>query len=232
MVEQVYYSNWSDKLEVGHDDYWSDISNLSVMIGNDLIGPYQMNYFLSADDDYLKQISSIAVIQTKEKFGEVRVYCRLGCKFIIQKKYSNHASKIAEKNKSWADFIKNGIKPKGYSPWWEKSMRDNYPLSPEEPEAFFKRELESDIMHYRNTYLKYINLLPHYEKAIVSGADNQKWLFRTKEEAIGYIKKERSNLKDNSVMYDWPDEICREKLNDINEVEKILYKIHKIDSQD
>ena len=74
MVKQVYYSNWSSKLEEGHSNYWSEISNISIMIGNDLIGPFQMNYYLNGDDDYLNQISSIAVIQTKEKFGEVRVY--------------------------------------------------------------------------------------------------------------------------------------------------------------
>ena len=84
-------------------------------------------------------------------------------------------------------------------------------------------------MHYRNTYFKYIGLLPHYERAIVSGADNQKWLFRTKEEAVKYIEREKADLKDNSVKYNWSDEICRAKLNNINKTEKILSKIHKID---
>ena len=229
MDDQIYYSNWANKLQGGHENYWSDISDISIMIGNDLIGPYQMNYFLSEDEDYLRQMSSIAVIQTKEKFGEVRVYCRVGCEFIIQKKYSNHASKIAEKNKSWADFMKNGVKPRGHSVWWEKEMRKSYPLHPEDPEAFFKREVESDIMHYRNTYLKYIGLLPHYEKAIISGADHPEWLMRTKEEAMIYIDKKRSSLEDNSNMYGWSEEVYNSRLSNIKETEKILYKIHKID---
>lgn len=229
MVKQIYYSNWSNKLEEGHENYWSDISDISIMIGNDLIGPYQMNYYLSKEDDYLKQLSSIAVLQTKEKFGEVRVYCRLGCESIIQKKYSSHASEVARKNKEWSDFMKDGTKPSSYSRWWEKSMREKYPIVPDDFEEFKDKEVFSDIMHYRNVYFKYIRLLPHYELAIRSGADHPEYLMESKEDALEYIKKEKLRLEKCKETYDWSDEIYNSSLNHVKKTEEILSKIHKIE---
>lgn len=229
MVDQIYYSNWSNELKEGHENYWSDISDISVMIGNDLIGPYQMNYYLSKDDDYLKQLSSIAVLQTKEKFGEVRVYCRLGCETIIQNKYSKHVSETVRKNKEWSDFLKGGVKPKNYSKWWEKSMRDKYPLKPEEASDFWQKEIFSDIMHYRNTYLKYIRLFPHYEMAIRSGADHSEYLIDSKEEAIKYIEKEKLRLEESAKVYNWPEDVYNSSLKNVKKTEEILSKIHKIE---
>ena len=73
MTDQIYYSNWNEKLKDGHENYWSDISDISSMIGNDLIDAFQMNYHINDGEDYLRQTTSIAVLQTKEKFWEVRV---------------------------------------------------------------------------------------------------------------------------------------------------------------
>ncbi len=194
MEDQVYYSNWSDVLSSGHENYWDDINDISIMIGNDLIGPYQMNYYLEKNDSYLKQLSSIAVLQTKEKFGEVRVYCMLACDSIISEKYKVEFSKAFNKNKEWKDFIAFGKKPKNYSRGWEDRMSEAYPIEAKGKESFSQECEVYDAKHYRRTYLKYFRLFPHYKKAIRSGATYPEYLFDNKKEAKEYLDSLKKNL--------------------------------------
>lgn len=229
MPEQIYYSNWSDKLEGGHENYWRDISDISIMIGNDLIGPYQMNYIRKDDEDYLRQLHSIAVLQTKEKFGEVRVYCSIGCEYIISKKYSNHVSDVNKKNKEWQDFMRSGAKPAGYSKWWEKKMREEYPIQPLNKEKFYEDHINSDIMHYRNTYLKYIRLFPHYKDAILGGASFSEYLFETKEDAIKYIKEMEDEFLESKEKFEWDEDMCSMRINIIKNTKDTLFKIHNLE---
>jgi len=224
-MEQVYYSNWGDELSPGHENYWKDISDISIMIGNDLISPFQRNYHLDEEDDYLNQMSSIVVLQTKEKFGEVRVYCRLGSEYIISKEYSKEVSKAEKQNESWRKFLREGIKPSHYSKWWEKSMRENYPLSPPETDEYFQKRVFEDIMHYRSVYFKYFRLFPHYKNAIISGADHSEYLFETKKEADLYIQKERVTLEKHSKEYEWDEEVVQSRYEHINKTEEIIEKI-------
>ena len=70
MVEQIYYSNWSQKLKEGHEDYWNIINTIASWIGAKLMENYG-GYTLKTIG---QQISTINVEDTKEKYGEVRVY--------------------------------------------------------------------------------------------------------------------------------------------------------------
>ena len=229
MTEQIYYSNWGDKLKPGHESYWDDISSLSSMIGNDLISPYQMNYFLKEGEDYLRQSSSIAVIQTKEKFGQVRVYCRLGCNSIISKKYSKHVMDIADQNKKWSNFLMFGEKPKEYSSFWERRMREKYPISPEDKDEFFLKKYKSDIFTYRNVYMRYFRMLPHYRDAMFYGADYPEYLLENGEVAKKYIADKKRKLEEDKIEYDWSDEIYKSRLEIINNQEKEFSLIYNIE---
>lgn len=228
MVEQVYYSNWGQTLEEGHKNYWEDIGDIAQMIGNDLISPYQMNYYIPEGEDYLKQMSSIAVLQTKEKFGEVRVYCSIGCESIISKKYAKHVSEVTKKNNQWAEFLRSQIKPPGYSSWWEKTMRAEYPISPKDFDVFSEEEVFSDIQHYRNTYMKYVRLFPHYKRSIISAADYGEYILDGKEDAKLYIEKMHKDLNESIEKFSLDEEIVSLRMKSIIDCEKNIRKLYDI----
>ena len=228
MTKQIYYSNWSDRLDPEHENYWEDISNISTMIGNDLIGPYQMNYYVKKDEYYLNQISSIAVLQTKEKFGEVRVYCRLGCEQIISEKYKREFDKAFCKNKEWRDFMISGKKPKHYSKSWEEKTKEAYPFEPKD-KNIFREECELyDVKHYRSTYFKYYRLFPHYKSAIGSGASHPEYLMGNKEDAEEHIYSLYDNFDKNKKEYNWDEEFCAKRKNMIDKNCSILKKLYNI----
>ena len=67
--DQVYHSNWSDELTPGHEDYWWKIDKIAEWIGYALEGSI---HGVQAKPCFM---STIAVTQTKEKFGGCRIYC-------------------------------------------------------------------------------------------------------------------------------------------------------------
>jgi hypothetical protein len=70
MVEQIYHASCSDKK--APENYWKDIGFIASLIGSRL---------QSTPD------STIEVSTSKEKFGEVRVYCQLAEDKNVHKKY-------------------------------------------------------------------------------------------------------------------------------------------------
>ena len=80
-VEQIYYSNWSDELKEGHENYWSTISLIAEWIGNSL----EASRRRTTSETFWS--STIGVSQAKEKFGEVRVYCYFAMDRPVKKEY-------------------------------------------------------------------------------------------------------------------------------------------------
>lgn len=135
-VQQIKYSYWgSEKPE--HKNYWSDVDNLAHLIG------------LALEKDSL-----IGVRQTKEKFGDARVYIDM----VDQEKA------LAAYNKLYGTELTY------------ENLDD-----PKYIEYCEKEEIKS-ARHYRATYLMFFNLFPQYENAIYNGADAGCYLKKTKEE--------------------------------------------------
>lgn len=72
MVEQIYHTSCSDKKAPEH--YWKDVGFIASLIGCRLQTAYD---------------STIEVSTSKEKFGEVRVYCQLAEDKKVYKKYTD-----------------------------------------------------------------------------------------------------------------------------------------------
>jgi len=84
-MEQIRYYSWNADLAPGHENYWIDIAFIAKTIALFLEG---VNPKVLRKDDILKYRSvTIAVEDYKEKFGEPRVYCRLGAFEQVQELY-------------------------------------------------------------------------------------------------------------------------------------------------
>ena len=82
MSKQIYYSDWSDKLASGHESYWEDINDIATWMG------YAMEGYHNGH-----RVSTIRVMQTKEKFGEVRIYVALADEEFVKEKYEKYSIK-------------------------------------------------------------------------------------------------------------------------------------------
>ena len=76
---QVKYSSWQDPN--APKQYWNDVESLAYFIGKALDGR------LYAFDHHERSFSTIRVLQTKEKFGDPRVYCRLADAELVTRAY-------------------------------------------------------------------------------------------------------------------------------------------------
>ena len=92
-VPQVFYGDWSDDLEPGHENYWWDIGTIAEWIGYALIGG---SHGCRVD---LYRPNTIHVSQTKEKFGGVRAYCHLASYEQVQEKYRLELMNITKQNR-------------------------------------------------------------------------------------------------------------------------------------
>jgi len=68
-IKQIYYSNWSDELAPGHENYWSKVSAIAKVLAA------QLEFSVHGYRDRPYFYSSIAVSDFKTKFGEIRIYC-------------------------------------------------------------------------------------------------------------------------------------------------------------
>ncbi len=68
MTEQIHYNLWGSE-SIEHENYFYTISTIANWIGYALIGPRHTPYTTD-----ITPLSSICVLQTKEKFGSPRVY--------------------------------------------------------------------------------------------------------------------------------------------------------------
>lgn len=140
-VEQIKYSYWgSEKPE--HKHYWSHIDSIALLIG------------LTLEKDSL-----IGVRQTKEKFGDARVYIDM----VDQEKALEAYNKL-----HGAELTYENLDDPKYAEFCEKA------------------ELSS-AKHYRATYLMFFDLFPQYKSAIYNGADKGCYLKQTKEEYDAWL---------------------------------------------
>ena len=86
---QIFYSNWNQPVKPGHENYWQDVEDIAEWIGHVLEGP------TSGFGINRKFSSTIAVQQTKVKFGEIRIYCTLACEEHVETLYQEQESQLS-----------------------------------------------------------------------------------------------------------------------------------------
>lgn len=150
-VEQIFYSSWYNN--DAQKDYFYTINTIADIIGAALIGflPYR-------NSNEYDRLSTISVNQTKEKFGEARVYCSLGELSLIYRKYNSYNS--------------------------NNKIDENKHLEEQEDKVklFAKESLIADKKHYRSVYMDFWKLFPQYRKSIMYGADWIEYIYPTKEQ--------------------------------------------------
>lgn len=162
-VQQVRYRTWGT--EPPGSSYFEDIDLIAQWIGWGLeaqstgwrVTPHQM--------------STIAVQQSKEKWGEVRVYCSLAASNRVTAAWRRHL----------AD--------------WRKESGKEGDLSPRPKRADFEQEcLRRDREWYRQVYSSAVRSWPHYREAILTSADYRQLLLEPDEAQewidLGHISPE------------------------------------------
>ena len=192
-VEQIYYSNWSQELKKGHEDYWHTISLIAKWIGNSLESSRRTPQLKTSWN------STIGVAKTKEKFGQVRVYCYFAIEKAVNKEYKRLKKKVKRQNKHFFEWEKSGRKRSMMKKEYEIGK---YPLKIPDISEFTSECYFRDLKYYRSVYLEAFNLWPQYEKAIRHGADLCEYLFESEEELEQHyekiINKELSWFKKNA----------------------------------
>jgi len=189
--DQIYYSNWNQKLKEEHKDYWWMISKISEWIGNSLessrSGHSNSPFF----------ISTIGVIQTKEKFGDCRVYLTLACDHLVKSRYANLVNKIEKNNlayKEWVEFSSSNSESdvsKKYDPFLVRMFEEtSFPIEIPSYEDFRAKRGIEDAIHYRRVYFDAIKLWPKYEHSIRLGSSYSEYLLKD-EAAIEIYYSER-----------------------------------------
>jgi hypothetical protein len=194
MVRQVYYSSWHDKLKKTHQNYWEDISNIAELIALSLEGG------IHGASNKRYRYSSIVVMQYKEKFGTIRVYCRLGDPTLIKEEYKEECKRIKLTNEKYQEWLRTqGDDPqdKAKYPTWTISeyKSGKYPLKKPSLKVFTNSSLIRDARWYRNVYMKFISLFPKYEKAIKSAADYPYLLLNSEREINDYFDSLAASIK-------------------------------------
>ncbi len=172
-VKQIYYSNWSQELEKGHENYWEMINTIAHWIGNSLEATRRTTGSKPMWE------STIGVSQTKEKFGQVRVYCYFAIDSAVNKEYKRLKKSIKQQNEDYYRW-----KNTGQCDFWKKKDYNSgkYPIKTPDLSEFTKECYFKDLKYYRKVYFDAFKLWPQYEKAIRSGADLSEYLFETEEE--------------------------------------------------
>ena len=172
-VKQIYYSNWSEKLNEGHETYWQTLSLIAEWIGNSLESCRRTAGHKPFWD------STIGVSQTKEKFGQVRVYCYFAMDSAVNRKYKRLKKDTKKQNEEYHKWINTSH----CSPWMKKEYESGkYPIKIPDISEFTKECYFKDLKYYRKVYFDAFKLWPQYEKAIRNGADLSEYLFETDKE--------------------------------------------------
>ena len=128
MVDQIYYSMWGSQSEE-HKDYFYTIGTIANWIGYALIGPRHKPYTTE-----IVPLTSISVLQTKEKFGSPRVYVHFSEETHLQDaRHYRHTYKAAIK----------------LFPQYEKSIRDGMDYST------YMFESEDELKEYIGTQIEW-----------------------------------------------------------------------------
>lgn len=179
MIEQAHYHHWDDQLSPGDENYWWMIGTIAEWIGYALEGSIHGCY---SEPYYM---STIAVAQTKEKFGEVRAYCTLAQSSAVQRFYDKEIARINADNQRYVMW-KNGeldINSRDYpSEFLIKHYNDAYPKCVPTLEEFTEARMLEDAKWYRQVYMDAIKLWPRYARAILNAADFSEFLHQTLEE--------------------------------------------------
>jgi hypothetical protein len=187
-VKQIYYSNWSEKLNEGHETYWQTLPLIAEWIGNSLESCRRLAGHKPC------WVSTIGVSQTKEKFGQVRVYCYFAMESAVSKKYKRLKKKIKKQNEGYYKWLKTNQ----CSPWIKKKYESGeYPIEIPDISEFTKECYFKDLKYYRSVYFDAFKLWPQYEKAIRSGADLFEYLFETNKDLDEYY----NNLINEQILY-------------------------------
>jgi len=197
-VPQIYYGDWRDELEPGHENYWWMIGTIATWIG------YALEGSIHGAQRESQFLSTISVHQSKEKFGEVRCYCHFANPDDVQKKYDAQVQSILKRNDEYHKWKNGEHTPENR--WVVQSYESGkYPLEVPTLEEFTEECYFKDAQWYRSVYLDAIKLWPQYEKAIVSAADYWELLFKTEEEQDVYFDKRADETRKLAAEYEWED---------------------------
>ena len=206
-VEQIYYSNWSQELKKGHENYWHTIFLIAEWIGNSLEASRRLT------NQETSWNSTIGVAQTKEKFGQVRVYCYFATPNAVKKEYKRLKKRIKKQNQAYYKWKNTGH----CAPWKKKEYSSGkFPIKIPDLSEFTKECYFKDLKYYRKVYFDAFKLWPQYEKAIRNGADLSEYLFETQEELEQHydnlIEKQLSWFKESP---QWSDEGEKNIINNL-----------------
>lgn len=199
-VTQIHYTNWADELAPGHENYWWMVGTIADWIG------YALEGSIHGCRQEPQFLSTIAVRQTKEKFGEVRCYCHLADTSSVQKKYDEKVKALLAKNEAYFKWKNGELDPdsRGYpQPWTIESYESRYPLEIPTREDFVQERVLEDAQWYRQVYLDAIKLWPPYEKAITGAADHWEYFFKTEEELEAHFDKRVEDVRECTAKYGW-----------------------------
>lgn len=210
-TQQIYYTDWAEKLAPGHENYWWMIGTIADWLGYALEGSRHgfrsEPYFLSA----------VAVRQTKEKFGGVRCYCSLANPWGVKKKYDREVETLLAQNDLYFKWKGGELDPESNEyprPWTIKTYEEGFPKSIPTLEEFTEVQRLKDAQWYRQVYQDAIKLWPQYERAIAGAADYWEYLFKTEEELDTYFDGQVAETRRLAAKLNWsdlPDRLAREK---------------------
>jgi len=199
-TEQVYYSDWNDKLAPGHEDYWNKISIIAEWIG------YALEASISGYSPMWNHLATITVQQTKEKFGQARVYTNLATHEHVEQQWKEDLTDAKEKNNRYHRWVSGDLDEENHkeiTPHILSSFKYNtYPLDEPTLEEHEQQCREYDSAHYRHVYQQAFTLWPEYEYAIWSGADHPNYLFNDIEELEEYYAKQVDDINESSYLTD------------------------------
>jgi|TARA_R110000803_G_scaffold16568_2_gene45386 hypothetical protein len=219
-VDQIYYNNWNGNIAPGHEDYFSKVSLIAEWIG------YALESSLSGWHDGWNHFATITVQQTKEKFGDCRVYCSMATYELVEKLWKEDVADIKKKNDLYHRWVAGDLDEenhKAVTPHILSSFSGSvYPLDELTSEEFAKSCAKSDADHYRLTYQQAFMLWPEYENAIWAGADYPDLLFNDIEELNETFDERIKDINNNQYMNDEAKEDEGKKIEESREESKIL----------
>lgn len=153
-AKQVIFSVWGDKKAPA--TYWSDIGHLAEMIG------YALEGSMTGYRTECYHMSTIAVQQVKEKFGQARVYCVLGNAENVARKWNREHKTTQLHN--------------------DGNVTLSVSCASRPTNEFCRQCCVEDAKWYRHVYRTFVSLVPHYKDAIVGAADMGELLYDSFEE--------------------------------------------------
>jgi hypothetical protein len=164
-VKQVRYQLWG----TGSRQYWHDIGAIAEYIAA------AMNYPVPRCNGFglpgSGMVSTIRVDQFKEKFGDVRIYCRIAAPELVDEAYEHLRKRVDERKLDAATAFQ---------------------LT---KERYARQRYVDDARTYRNAYLSMVKLVPKYRDAILVAADYRELLCEDEDELERFIDKNLEGLE-------------------------------------